>query len=156
MYCLQQYFFQKNSHAAPKVGIDYKRAKSGLQHNLRKKNLGILLHVGKTRRTYNLIPGFQKKKARNLPKSSKNLDNFFITFFFKLFLKNFQKVLLTMLLGIFLLTNCRIFPTKKDSLACNNKYAHTYNVRAIEQPQTFLSFWVSQKTCKTLAKQKRI
>ncbi len=73
MYGLQQYFFKNKSHAAPKVGIDYKRAKSGLQDNSRKKNSRNPITCWRTRRTYKLIPGFQKKKARNLPKTSKIL-----------------------------------------------------------------------------------
>jgi hypothetical protein len=106
------------------VGIDYKRAKSGLQDKLRKKNSRNHITCWRTRRTYKVIPGFQKKKARNLPKSSKNLDNF-ITFYFKFLFENFPKSSLDHVAWDFLLTNYRMFPTRKDSLgACNNKYVH--------------------------------
>jgi hypothetical protein len=99
------------------------------------------------------MPGFQKKKARNLPKSFKNLD-IFITFFFKVFLKFFQKVLLTMLLGIVYQQIAKFSPQKKTHWPAITSM-RTYNVGAIEQPQTFMSFWVSQKTCKTFAKIKK-
>jgi hypothetical protein len=100
------------SHAAPKVGLDYKRAKSGLQDKLRKKNSRNSITCWRTRRTYKVIPGFQKKKARNLPKSSKNLDNF-ITFYFKFFFENFPKSSLDHVAWDFFINKLPNFPHKK-------------------------------------------
>jgi hypothetical protein len=50
-------------------------AKSDYKTNAELENLGILLHVGIP---LGYIWRFQKKKAKNLPKSSKNLGHFII------------------------------------------------------------------------------
>jgi hypothetical protein len=47
------------------------------------------------------------------------------------------------------------FPHKKKTHWPGITSMRTYNVWAIEQPQSFMSFWVSQKTCKTFAKTKK-
>jgi len=63
------------------------------------KNLEILLHVDESLQPISEMWWFQKKKARNLPKFSKDLHNF-ITFFLEnvtMFLEIFQKVPMIML-----------------------------------------------------------
>jgi len=60
-----------------------------------------------------------------------------------------------MLLEIFYQQIAEFSPQKKTHWGPAVTSMCTYNVRAIEQPQTLMSFWVSQKACKTFAKTKK-
>jgi hypothetical protein len=98
-----QFFIYQFSHVVPKVGISQDDVgKSSYKTNRKEKNLRILLHVDEPLKFINQIWQFQKKKARNLLKFSKNLGDFRKhSFKSDGFFGNFLKNSLTILFGKF-------------------------------------------------------
>ncbi len=91
------------------------------------QNLGILLHVGdRPLEPISLIWWFQKKKAINLPKSSKNLDCLIIFFLeiWQSFLKTFQKFLWPCCLGPSFVTKWQILAT--EIIICMKEYEFSF------------------------------